>query len=541
MFFFSFFSSFYFFYFLLLLYFVDQHPRTLPIKAAAVMALSKGSVPPSVEKKSIIPLFIKAELVPDDCNVVNLCEACERVSGHGSIDGATLVNRLWRILPFNEVSRAKLLSNGVNLFGKQLKLEGKNPFLHASGDGECQTTRLIIKNLPFSYCQSAVARNLIKAGFKLRGSLQWMKGRNRRTGRLSDFRDGRRSVFIDVPQGNVNRIMQMGSFRATLYYPEMAVRCFRCLQEGHTAKECSNQEICHRCKKPGHRREHCTFDHERDVDSDSEGEEASGSQDHPSGRSDPPSKPPVSEGAPSGTSQTDCSTEVNGNSQSDKALYSSVVKGNPGTSSQSPGKESPRGLPGAAPLVATSGLADKDGSKGPDSPMTDFIDSVEFAKLPGSDKQAQGLSSLTSRGATSTQVSSHSKSSSAVEDTPKKRVDTHATYLKTPHAPSGEIASIWEPSTEHEQKELSLLLEASALAEANSRQGANDVVTTPHGSSISGNTSEVPAVELSEDTSPSEDRPALDPFCRYRQSRGPRRVSQPILRAKRQSLPHSGK
>ena len=113
------------------------------------MALSKGSVPPSEEKKSIIPLFIKAELVPDDCNVVNLCEACERVSGRGSIDGATLVNRLWRILPFNEVSRAKLLSNGVSLFGKNLKLEGKNPFLHASGDGECQTTRLIIKNMLF--------------------------------------------------------------------------------------------------------------------------------------------------------------------------------------------------------------------------------------------------------------------------------------------------------------------------------------------------------------------------------------------------------
>ena len=105
------------------------------------------------EKRGVIPLYIKAELVPDKCNVVELCEACERVTGHGSIDGATLLNRLWRVLPFNEVSRAKLLVDGVRFQGKLLKFEGKNPFLHPSGQGECQSTRLIIKNLPFSYSQ----------------------------------------------------------------------------------------------------------------------------------------------------------------------------------------------------------------------------------------------------------------------------------------------------------------------------------------------------------------------------------------------------
>ena len=87
-------------------------------------------------KKSIIPLFVKAELVHDECNVVDICMACERVTGHGSIDGATLVNRLWRVLPFNEVTRAKLLCDGIHLFGNQVKFEGRNPFLHASGDAE---------------------------------------------------------------------------------------------------------------------------------------------------------------------------------------------------------------------------------------------------------------------------------------------------------------------------------------------------------------------------------------------------------------------
>ena len=95
-----------------------------------------------VEKKGIIPLYIKAEFLPDRYNVVELCEACERVSGHGSIDGATLVNRLWRVLPFNEVTRAKLLIDGVKIGGKCIQFEGKNthalkerkPFISALKD-----------------------------------------------------------------------------------------------------------------------------------------------------------------------------------------------------------------------------------------------------------------------------------------------------------------------------------------------------------------------------------------------------------------------
>ena len=209
------------------------------------------------KSKRIFPLYIKAELVKENCNVVDLCEACERVSGHGSIDGATLVNRLWRVLPFNEVSRAKLLTNGIKLFGKDLKFEGLNPFLHPSGEGETQTTKLIIKNLPFSYDQSAVERNLINAGFKLRGKMQWMKGRKRSTGHLSDFRDGRRSVFVDLPTWEVNPFMRMGTFRAKIEYAEMKKVCYRCLQEGHTARDCTNEEVCRSCKKPGHRKDEC--------------------------------------------------------------------------------------------------------------------------------------------------------------------------------------------------------------------------------------------------------------------------------------------
>ena len=450
------------------------------------MALSKGSGPPNEEKMPFIPLFIKAELIPDECNVVDICEACERVSGHGSIDGATLVNRLWRILPFNEVSRAMLLRDGVKLYGKHLKFEGKNPFLHASGDGESQTTRLIIKNLPFSYCQSAVARNLIKAGFKLRGSLQWMKGRKRKTGRLSDFRDGRRSVFIDVPTGNVIRSMQMGSFRANLSFPDMPVKCFRCLQEGHTAKECRNEEICHKCKKPGHRRDECTADQDiSDKDSDSEGEEPDMDLDPPSGGSGAPSKPPAL-APPSGGAGSSSDPQMSkgppfiiykdpegaDTSRSSSVSYSDVLKGIPVKTGNlegalaAPPENKTKGVDEQVPESISKSHPQSERQVVVDSPTTEYIDSVEFAELPDPPNQSQGLPSHISHTPVSTREGATDRPLSETDMTPKNRGGSESTQ-ETLSSRQPVISSIWESSVENEESEVSLIIEATTRAEAN--------------------------------------------------------------------------
>ena len=452
-------------------------------------------------KRSIIPLFIKAEFVPDDCNVVDICEACERVTGHGSIDGATLVNRLWRILPFNEVSRAKLLVEGVKLFGKHLTFEGKNPFLHASGNGECQTTRLIIKNLPFSYCQSAVARNLIKAGFKLRGNLQWMKGRKRKTGRLSDFRDGRRSVYIDVPSGNVNRTMQMGSFKATLTFPEMALTCYRCLQEGHTAKECKNQEVCHLCKMPGHRRDQCTANQNvSDVDSDSGDDEPSRPPVPPSGRVAADHLPPSSEGAPSSgyrMSTVGCSN--NGS-------FSDVVKGIPAAAthvfapvdgeykdaSNEVGPNTNKAdakLPiGVSPNDMTKTLGVRDTSEGisietlehevSESPMSEYIKSVVFVELPGTPKQVK------SRSGTNPHLSLPKSDVNSLQSQTRFAVPPSKTsdQSEIPACSSGDTLSIWELNSDSEDNLVSMstnLNESKKSMSLNERDSQIEQHTVP--------------------------------------------------------------
>ena len=442
-------------------------------------------------KNSIIPLFIKAELIKDECNVVDMCMACERVTGHGSIDGATLVNRLWRVLPFNEVTRAKLLSDGIKLFGKHLKFESRNPFLRSSGDGETQTTKLIVKNLPFSYCQSAVARNLTKEGFILRGSMQWMKGRNRKTGHLSDFRDGRRSVFIDVPKGNVNRTIQMGPFRAFISYPEMAVKCFRCLQEGHTAKDCTNQEVCNRCKKPGHRRDQChEFTRASDIDSDSETEVVGRGSRPP--RSTPRRRttaentgPKTLEGAPSGnppnpsgphvplgstpityaealkkspvvvSRETESDIEVDGPDMtaSDPVVPESQVAGPATSAEESNGKDKS--------LEQDDHIIESGYRQVEDSPVSGYLKEVAFAELPDAARQLQRSSKVSLVSSCPDRVLPDSEA----YKTPTNRDGA------SPSAAHSETSTVWGDPIEKSGSEESLIVRATQLAEAEIIEG----------------------------------------------------------------------
>ena len=213
-----------------------------------------GSQSQSLATNSVSPVYTLAKNVPDDTNVYDLCFAAEKVSGPATIDGATCISGLWRLYPFNEVTRAKLLSSGIQIKGKAIDLEGINPYIHRGA--ERSGTRLTISGLPFSYSSDAVARNLSAAGIKLRSSIQMERARAPdRT--LSDWKTGRRFVWIDLPSNPIPRSMKMGEFQSSLYHREMkqsATKCYRCLQEGHRARECQNEEVCHTCKQPGHRR-----------------------------------------------------------------------------------------------------------------------------------------------------------------------------------------------------------------------------------------------------------------------------------------------
>ena len=207
------------------------------------------------KEKNPLPVFIKADNIPRDVTIFEICAAAEEVSGPVTIDGAICISGLWRISPLYEASRIKILANGISIRGCTIGVENVNPFT-LRGDDESVGTKLYIGNLPFSYSSETVKKHLQAAGISLRSNIVWEKARGP-DGSLSDWKTGRRMVWINVPMKPLNRFMKMGNgFSATLYYKEMkdSRKCNKCLQYGHIAKYCEQDEVCHTCKKPGHRK-----------------------------------------------------------------------------------------------------------------------------------------------------------------------------------------------------------------------------------------------------------------------------------------------
>ncbi len=120
----------------------------------------------SISPQNVKPVYAFTKHLPSDISITELCSRCEAVSGPGSIDGAYDSSGLWRIYPLSEVARAKLLANGVEIRKKTVLLESENPF------GEKEGTRLTVSNLPFSYSNETIERNLTSMGVKVMNKIQ---------------------------------------------------------------------------------------------------------------------------------------------------------------------------------------------------------------------------------------------------------------------------------------------------------------------------------------------------------------------------------
>ena len=209
----------------------------------------------TTREKTPLPVFVKSEHLPKDISVYEICSAAEKVAGPVTIDGAICISGLWRISPLYESSRIKILANGICVRGRNVQLENMNPFTMRSGD-DTSGTKLFIGNLPFSYSSDAIKNHLRVAGVTLRSEVVWERARGP-DGSLSDWKTGRRMVWINIPEKPLSKYLKMGNgFSASLYHKEMrqVAKCHKCLEVGHIAKFCEREVICLTCKKPGHKK-----------------------------------------------------------------------------------------------------------------------------------------------------------------------------------------------------------------------------------------------------------------------------------------------
>lgn len=209
--------------------------------------------------KGVKTVFVIAKQCPKNSTTYSIGKAVERITGV-SCYGAQERAGLWRIQTYTEVGRIKLLAGSFVMDGRKVTVHDKNPYLRGDVDDDDPSTKLTISGLPFSYGNEAIDKNLIGMGIKLRTKIQHEFARDY-NGHLCDYRTGRRTVWINIPDNPLERKVKMGNFQAELFHWEMkqnSMQCRKCLQYGHKAAGCQNEEVCLLCKIPGHRRGECT-------------------------------------------------------------------------------------------------------------------------------------------------------------------------------------------------------------------------------------------------------------------------------------------
>ena len=221
---------------------------------------------------SLLLLFLlRLDLPANDSlkqDTLEICLAAEKVSGTETILGAQEIRGLWRVYPLTRTARNKLLVDNLTLRQQTVQVYNKNPFIVRGGSGEeVPVTQVWISDIPISVDGKDIETALVRLGCVLRSSLINEKIRNK-DGKLTRFLTGRRFVFVNIPEGPLERTVKIGGFTARLYHKEQPMAdpqrttCSRCLERGHRLyhkeqpRADPQRATCPRCLERGHRLYH---------------------------------------------------------------------------------------------------------------------------------------------------------------------------------------------------------------------------------------------------------------------------------------------
>ena len=200
-------------------------------------------------------VFVEAKYCPAKSTTYAICKAAEKNQGV-TCYGAQERAGLWRIQTNTDVGRIKLLAGIFEMNNKRIEIHERNPHLRGDVDDDAPSTKLNIDNLPFSFSNDAIDRKLVDMNIKIRTKIK-MECDKDENGHMTEYRTGRRSVWINLPDSPLPRSIRIGNFQATLWHWEMKqrdVKCNKCFEMGHKAFQCMNEEKCLVCKLSGHRK-----------------------------------------------------------------------------------------------------------------------------------------------------------------------------------------------------------------------------------------------------------------------------------------------
>ena len=176
---------------------------------------------PESPTKGVPPLFLKASTLATPAggfiNGLDICYALENVTGKNTVDCVQRMGDLFRIYTKTLTAREDLLINGFEFNNTSVSLLARNPF--QIKDQHVQSTKLIIGGVPMSVADSEIQRALLDLNIQLLSELKYETYRDA-NGKWTHFKTGRRFVYIVLPKLNLDCLIKIGLWRATLYYRE---------------------------------------------------------------------------------------------------------------------------------------------------------------------------------------------------------------------------------------------------------------------------------------------------------------------------------
>ena len=238
----------------------------------ATMSYAEAATPDTGARITAKPVFIKERdfftAKPQKEDWITHVELYKTIASHvpaEKIAGLQRVRGLWRIYMDDWDSRNDLLTSDFSLRGKQLPIYNTNPGFIRSGGVE--TIRIRVKNIPLSADDGQIKRALELHKCEI---FSLFREKLRIDGRLTNCETGDRIVLVGPLSDPLPTSLDIGRYRATIYHrgQKDQLKCNRCLQTGHSGKECENEIVCKYCLTPGHIMSECPgiVQHETDPE-----------------------------------------------------------------------------------------------------------------------------------------------------------------------------------------------------------------------------------------------------------------------------------
>ena len=222
---------------------------------------------PKVERTTAKPVFIKERdffsSKPSKDQWITHVELYKAISTHvpaENIAGIQRVRGLWRIYMDDTESRNNLFTCDFALRGKELNVYDTNPafFRRNIHTGSyVQTVRVRVKNVPLSADDGQIKRALELQKCEI---VSMFREKLRIDGKLTNCETGDHIVIVGPIESPLPSSLSIGRYNASIRHQGQInenIKCNRCLETGHSSKDCENDVVCKACHTPGHIMSEC--------------------------------------------------------------------------------------------------------------------------------------------------------------------------------------------------------------------------------------------------------------------------------------------